>query len=64
MNKAIKCVSYRLSTPRLNFISLVFGQCRKILVGGDNMTSQSRRGNSEKDGYWVTFKENIDNHKD
>ena len=38
LNKAIKCVSYRLSTPRLNFLSSVFGQCtlefRKCGVGG------------------------------
>jgi hypothetical protein len=27
LNKALKCVSYRLSKPRLNFLSLVFGQC-------------------------------------
>jgi hypothetical protein len=27
LNKTIKCVSYRLSKPRLNFLSLVFGQC-------------------------------------
>jgi hypothetical protein len=27
--KAIKCVSYRLSTLRLNFLSIVFGQCRQ-----------------------------------
>ncbi len=26
-NKAIKCISYRLSTPRLKFLSVVFGQC-------------------------------------
>jgi hypothetical protein len=27
LHKSIKCISYRLSTPRLNFLSLVFGQC-------------------------------------
>jgi hypothetical protein len=33
LNKAIKCASYRLSTPRLNFLSLVFGQCiRRISI--------------------------------
>jgi hypothetical protein len=26
-NKAIKCISYRLSMPRLKFLSVVFGQC-------------------------------------
>ncbi len=27
LNKATKCISYRLSTPRLKFLSEVFGQC-------------------------------------
>jgi hypothetical protein len=28
LNKVIKCVSYSLSMPRLNFLSVVFGQCK------------------------------------
>jgi hypothetical protein len=32
LNKAIKCASYRLSTPRLNFLSLVFGQCTECIL--------------------------------
>jgi hypothetical protein len=33
--KAIKCVSYRWSTPRLNFLSSVFGQCILLCCDGD-----------------------------
>jgi hypothetical protein len=33
LNKPIKCVSYRLSTPRLNLLSSVFGQCVKHTQG-------------------------------
>ncbi len=36
LNEALKCVSYRLSKPRLNFLSLVFGQCADPVQGEDS----------------------------
>jgi hypothetical protein len=35
LNKGIKCISYRLSTSRLKFLSVVFGQCMNVEIGTD-----------------------------